>query len=46
MVEKYTKTYTSYSGCDIAASFNGKVFGELQAISYSISRETFSPYIK
>lgn len=39
MVEQYTKTYTSYSGCDIVPSFNGKVFGELQAITYSISRE-------
>jgi hypothetical protein len=39
MVTDYTKTYTSYSGCDIAASFNGKVIGELQAITYSVSRE-------
>jgi hypothetical protein len=39
MVEDYTKTYTSFSGCDIVATFNGKVIGELQAITYSISRE-------
>lgn len=37
--EQYTKTYTSFSGCDIVCSFNGIVCGELQAISYSISRE-------
>jgi hypothetical protein len=39
MVEDYTKTYTTYSGCDIVAAFNGKVIGELQAITYSVSRE-------
>lgn len=39
MVEDYTKTYTAFSGCDIVASFNGKIIGELQAITYSISRE-------
>lgn len=37
--EQYTKTYSSFSGCDIVATFNGKVIGELQAITYSISRE-------
>lgn len=35
---EYTKTYTSFSGCDIVACFNGKVIGELQAITYSITR--------
>ena len=44
MVENYTKTYTTFSGCDIVASFNGKVIGELQAISYSISREKAPVY--
>lgn len=39
MVEDYTKTYTTFSGCDIVATFNGKVIGELQAITYSVSRE-------
>ena len=37
--EQYTKTYSSFSGCDIVATFNGKVIGELQAITYSVSRE-------
>lgn len=37
--EQYTKTYSTFSGCDIVATFNGKVIGELQAITYSISRE-------
>lgn len=35
----YAKTYTSFGGCDIVASFNGRVIGELQAITYSVSRE-------
>ncbi len=43
-VSDYTKTYTSFSGCDIVASFNGKVIGELQAITYSIVREKAPVY--
>lgn len=38
-VEEYTRTYSSYGGADIVAAFNGAVFGELQGITYSISRE-------
>ena len=37
--EQYTATYTSFGGADITATFNGKVIGELQAVSYSINRE-------
>lgn len=44
MVEQYTKTYTAFSGCDIVPAFNGKVIGELQAISYSVSREKAPVY--
>lgn len=43
-VQDYTKTYTTFSGCDIVATFNGKVVGELQAITYSISREKAPVY--
>lgn len=39
LAQEYTRTYTSFSGCDIVASFNGKVCGELQGITYSVSRE-------
>lgn len=39
LVEDITKTYTSFSGCDIVASFDGAQIGELQGITYSISRE-------
>ena len=35
----YTRTYTSFSGCDIIAAFGNSVIGELQAITYSIQRE-------
>lgn len=43
-VSTYTKTYTSFSGCDMTASFNGAIIGELQAVSYSIQRETAPIY--
>lgn len=36
---QYTKTYTSFSGADIVATFNNIVIGELQAITYSVTRE-------
>lgn len=39
MVSSYNATYTSFSGADIVASFGGIVIGELQAISYSVTRE-------
>ena len=42
--EQYTKTYTTFGGSDITASFNGKVIGELQAITYSITREKVPVY--
>lgn len=44
LVQDYTKTYTTFSGCDIVATFNGKVVGELQAITYSVSREKAPVY--
>lgn len=42
--EQYTKTYTTFGGSDITATFNGKVIGELQAITYSITREKVPVY--
>lgn len=35
----YTKTYTSFSGADIVPTFGGRVIGEMQGITYSITRE-------
>lgn len=44
LTETYKKTYTTYSGCDILATFNGISIGELQGITYSISREKSPVY--
>lgn len=35
----YSRSYNSFSGVDIKAVFANRVLGELQAISYSITRE-------
>lgn len=39
MADSYTRTFTSFSGADITATFNGRAIGELQAIQYSVTRE-------
>lgn len=44
MASDYTKTYTTFSGCDIVATFGNQVIGELQAITYSVSREKAPVY--
>jgi hypothetical protein len=36
---QYTRTYTSFSGCDIEAVFHNTKLAELNGISYSITRE-------
>ena len=41
---EYTKTYSTFGGCDIVPTFNGKVIGELQAITYSLTREKVPVY--
>ena len=38
-VSEYTRSYNSFSGVDIKATFGGVVIGELQGISYSVTRE-------
>lgn len=37
--QEYMKTFTSFSGADIVATFGSKVFGQLQAITYAVQRE-------
>jgi hypothetical protein len=37
--DAYARTYNSFSGIDIKAIFGNRVIGELQAISYSVTRE-------
>lgn len=41
---QYNATYTSFSGADIVATFGNIVIGELQAISYSVTREKAPVY--
>jgi hypothetical protein len=36
---EFSRSYNSFSGVDIKATFGGEVIAELQAISYSITRE-------
>ena len=36
---EYTRSYNSFSGVDIKATFGAKVIGELQGVSYSVTRE-------
>jgi hypothetical protein len=36
---EFSRSYNSFSGVDIKATFGGQVIAELQAISYSITRE-------
>ncbi|MES9681825.1 hypothetical protein ABWK22_02670 [Gottfriedia acidiceleris] len=42
---RYEKTFTSYSGSDIVCTFNGVVIGELQALTYSVTREKGPVYV-
>lgn len=44
VAQEYSKSYTAFSGCDIVATFNGKVIGELQAITYNVTREKAPVY--
>jgi hypothetical protein len=41
---KYTETYTSFSGADIVAQFNGHTIGTIAGITWSISREKAAVY--
>lgn len=41
---EFAHTYTTFSGCDIVCSFGSQVIGELQGISYSITREKAPVY--
>lgn len=34
-IEKYTKTYTTFSGADIVCMFNGTEIGQLSGITWS-----------
>lgn len=42
--EKYTETYTTFSGADIVAQFDGVTIGTLAGITWSVSREKGAIY--
>lgn len=41
----YTKSFTSFGGADITATFGGRVVGELESITYSVTREKAPIYV-
>lgn len=43
--ETYTRTFSSFSGANIVATFNGRHIAELQGITYSITREKGPLYV-
>ena len=42
--EAYSRTFSSFSGADVVATFNGRAIGELQGISYTVTREKAPVY--
>jgi hypothetical protein len=38
-LDSYTRTYNSFSGVDMVVTFNRRVVGEVQGISYTVQRE-------
>jgi len=36
---QFTRTYTSFSGCDIKAVFHNVIIAEVQGVSFSVTRE-------
>ena len=44
-VSRYQKSFTSFGGADILATMNGVTVGELQAITYSVTREKAPIYV-
>lgn len=43
-IEKYTSTYTTFSGADIVCNFNGTSVGDLSGITWSVTREKAPVY--
>lgn len=41
---QYSQTYNSYSGCDMNVTFGNEIIGELQGLSYTVSREVAPIY--
>ena len=43
-MDSFTRTYNSFSGVDMVVSFNNKVIGEIQGVSYTVQREKAPVY--
>jgi hypothetical protein len=43
-MESFTRTYNSFSGVDMVVTFNRRIIGEVQGISYTIQREKAPVY--
>jgi len=43
--EKISQTYTSMSGCDIQAFIESTLIGNIQGVSYSVTREKAPVYV-
>lgn len=43
-IQKYTQTYSTFSGSDIVCNFNGTVVGTLAGITWSVTREKAPVY--
>lgn len=43
-MDNYQKTFTSYSGADITPVLNGVAFGDVNSITYSVTREKTPVY--
>lgn len=44
-VSRYSKSFTTFGGADIVCTFNNVVIGELQALTYSVTREKGPVYV-
>lgn len=40
--EQIVRTYNSFSGADMVATFGGVIIGELQGLSFTVQREKVS----
>lgn len=43
-MDSFTRTYNSFSGVDMVVSFNNKIIGEIQGVSYTVQREKAPVY--
>lgn len=43
-MSQYTQTYNSFSGVDMIVTFAGSIIGELQGVSYTVTREVAPLY--